>query len=106
MPFQDNEVDPQFAAEMKDAALSLRAMENSRDTLDSDVRAAQDQIKSRLREKGVRKIPGVLAMVLRQGTHRVTITKQSSKPPSRPALISISSRHMGEPTDRLVITVT
>jgi len=105
LPFQDNEVDPQFAAEMKDAALSLRAMENSRDTLDSDVRAAQDQIKSRLREKGVRKIPGVLQWSSVKG--RTGFDNKAIQKAAVEAGVDLDQfKTQGEATDRLVITVT
>ena len=105
LPFQDNEVDPQFAAEMKDAALSLRALENSRDTLDSDVRALQDQIKARLREKGIRKIPGVLTWSSVKG--RSGFDNKAIQQAAIDAGIDLDQyRTTGEPTDRLVITVT
>lgn len=105
LPFGDNEVDPQFAAEMKDAALSLRAMENSRDTLDSDVRAAQDQIKSRLREKGVRKIPGVLQWSSVKG--RTGFDNKAIQKAAVEAGVDLDQfKTQGEPSDRLVITVT
>jgi hypothetical protein len=105
LPFQDNEVDPQFAAEMKDAALSLRALENSRDTLDSDVRAAQDEIKSRLREKGVRKIPGVLQWSSVKG--RTGFDNKAIQKAAVEAGVDLDQfKTQGEPSDRLVITVT
>jgi len=105
LPFQDNEVDPQFAAEMKDAALSLRAMENSRDTLDSDVRALQDEIKSRLREKGVRKIPGVLQWSSVKG--RTGFDNKAIQKAAVEAGVDLDQfKTQGEATDRLVITVT
>ena len=104
LPFQDNDVDPQFAAEMKDAALSLRAMEKSRDTLDSDVRALQDQIKSRLREKGVRKIPGVLQWSSVKG--RAGFDNKAIQAAAVEAGVDLDTfRTLGEPGDRLVITV-
>jgi len=105
LPFQDSEVDPQFAAEMKDAALSLRAMENSRDTLDSDVRALQDEIKSRLREKGVRKIPGVLQWSSVKG--RTGFDNKAIQKAAVEAGVDLDQfKTTGEATDRLVITVT
>jgi hypothetical protein len=105
LPFADNtDIDPQFAAEMKDMALSLRAMENSRDTLDSDLRAAQDQIKKRLREKGVRKIPGVLSWSSVKG--REGYDNKLIKQAAIDAGIDIDQfKTFGEPGDRLVITV-
>ena len=104
LPFQDSDVDPQFAAEMKDAALSLRTLEKSRDTLDSDVRALQDQIKSRLREKGVRKIPGVLQWSSVKG--RAGFDNKAIQAAAVEAGVDLDTfRTLGEPTDRLVITV-
>lgn len=104
LPFQDNEPDPQFAAEMKDAALALRTLESSRDTLDSDVRAAQDQIKSRLREKGVRKIPGVLEWSRVKG--RSGFDNKAIQKAAVEAGVDLGQfKTQGEPSDRLVITV-
>ena len=104
LPFQDSDVDPQFAAEMKDAALALRTMEKSRDTLDSDVRALQDQIKTRLREKGVRKIPGVLQWSSVKG--RAGYDNKAIKQAAIDAGIDVDQfSTLGEPSDRLVITV-
>jgi len=105
LPFQDTtDVDPQFAAEMKDAALSLRTLEKSRDTLDSDVRALQDQIKTRLREKGVRKIPGVLQWSSVKG--RAGFDNKAIKQAAIDAGIDVDQfSTLGEPSDRLVITV-
>jgi len=84
--------------------LSLRAMEKSRDTLDSDVRALQDQIKTRLREKGVRKIPGVLQWSSVKG--RAGFDNKAIKQAAIDAGIDVDQfSTLGEPSDRLVITV-
>ena len=54
-------VDPQFAAEMTEAAQILVAMKADRDKSETVIREVETNIKSRLREKGVKKIPGVLS---------------------------------------------
>jgi CRISPR/Cas system-associated exonuclease Cas4 (RecB family) len=104
LPFQDSEVDPQFAAEMRDMALSYRTMEKSRDGLDSEARALQDQIKQRLREKGVRKIPGLLTWSAVKG--RAGYDNKQIKQAALDAGIDVEKfKTIGEPTDRLVITI-
>jgi hypothetical protein len=60
LPFQNEPVDEQFKAEIEDMALALKALEFLRDRHQAQLRELQDTIKNRLREKGVRKIPGVV----------------------------------------------
>ena len=62
LPFADSDepVDPQFAAEIVDMARELRMAEAEGEQAEARVRALQDSIKTRLREKGIRKIPGVV----------------------------------------------
>ena len=104
LPYQDNEVDPQFAAEMFYAAIVLEDDGKSRDTLDSETRTLQDQIKRRLREKGVKKIPGVLTWSHVKG--RTGYDNKQIKQAAVDAGIDVEQfRTAGEPGDRLVITL-
>ena len=61
LPFQEQPVDPQFAAEIRDMALRLTHMSEARKDYEAEERELQDEIKNRLREKGVKKIPGVVS---------------------------------------------
>ena len=104
LPYQDNEVDPQFAAEMREAAIDLKEAENFRDDMDKDARRLQDQIKRRLREKGVKKIPGVLTWSHVKG--RTGYDNKQIKQAASDAGIDVEQfKTIGEPGDRLVITL-
>lgn len=106
LPFQDvgPPVDPQFAAEIRGLAVELRACEAERDRNESLVRMAQEMIKSRLREKGVKKIPGVLTWSAVKG--RQSYDNKAIKQAAIDAGIDIEQfSTVGEPTDRLVIQI-
>ena len=60
LPFADVPVEPQFAAEIADKVLAIKSLEGQRDDADALMRELQDELKARLREKGVRKIPGIV----------------------------------------------
>lgn len=60
LPFQDKPVDPQFKAEMQDMVREALSFRQERDENDIALRNKQDEIKTRLREKGVRRIPGLV----------------------------------------------
>jgi len=60
LPFQPQPVDPQFVAEMTDLAREYKVLQCSRDDDEAAVRGTMEKIKARLREKGVREIPGIL----------------------------------------------
>jgi hypothetical protein len=105
LPFADiAPVDPQFAAEMADMARKLKLLEDGRDGLDSEYRELQDAIKSRLREKGVRKIPGVLNWSSVKG--RVNYDNRAIKQAAVEAGIDIRKfETTSEASDRLVIQI-
>ena len=52
LPFADEEVDPQFAAEMREMARTLKEVERRRDFQEQHLRELQTDIKDRLRERG------------------------------------------------------
>ena len=62
LPFaEDNApVDPQFAAEITDLARELKAAEAEGEASEAPGPRPAGQIKTRLRDKGLRKIPGVV----------------------------------------------
>jgi hypothetical protein len=85
-------------------AHTIKRIETERDLADAALNEAQQAIKDRLREKGLRKIPGVVtwsAVKGRSGWNNAAI---------REALENLGInldeyKTEGEPTDRLVITV-
>lgn len=70
LPFADKACDPQFAAEMEDMVRDLRKVETVAASSSYSVRAQTQAIKDRLREKGIRKVPGVLTWSIVKGAKR------------------------------------
>ncbi|MEY9493726.1 hypothetical protein [Bradyrhizobium elkanii] len=104
LPFADAPVDPQFVAEITDMALELKAAEVDRDESDNLVRELQDAIKTRLREKGVKKIPGVVSWSPVKG--RAGYDTAALKVVASAAGIDITQfEKEGEPGDRLTIQI-
>lgn len=104
LPFQEQPVDPQFAAEIRDLALGLKAYERERDYQDEQVREMQERIKNRLREKGVKKIPGVVSwspVKGRQGYHMAALLDAAEAAGIDTAQYATE----GTPGDRLTISV-
>jgi hypothetical protein len=105
LPFGDEaEIDPQFAAEMRDLALEARQHEAERDAAERALRLAQEKIKARLREKGVRRIPGVVAWSSVKG--RAGYDNKAIQAAAKDAGIDIKQfATEGKPGDRLTISV-
>jgi len=104
LPFADQPVDPQFKAEITDLANLLRAVEANRDSDETRLRELQDEIKNRLREKGVRKIPGVLTWSPVKG--RSGYDNKAIATAAADAGVDIEQfKKQGEPTDKLVILI-
>jgi hypothetical protein len=105
LPFQDiAPIDPQFEAEIVAMARTLRRAEDKRDDSDKMVREMAEQIKHRLREKGVKKIPGVLTWSSVKG--RSGYDNRAIKQAAVEAGVDITQFEIqGEPSDRLVIQI-
>ncbi|MBO4228151.1 hypothetical protein [Bradyrhizobium neotropicale] len=105
LPFQDiAAVDPQFKAEMSDMARELKAAEDARDHDEARVRELQNAIKTRLREKGVRRIPGVISWSNVKG--RAGYDNKAIREAAIAAGVDVEQfKNQGEPTDRLVIQI-
>jgi hypothetical protein len=105
LPFRDiAPVDPQFAAEMHAMALQYVAALENREESEAHLRELLDAIKNRLREKGVKKIPGVLtwSSVKGKAGHDNRAIKQAAVE----AGVDIRQfETQGEPSDRLVIQI-
>ena len=105
LPFQDiAPVDPQFAEEIAQMARQLKTFEAARDGCETSLRALQEQIKSRLREKGVKKIPGVVTWSSVKG--RTGYDTRAIKQAAAEAGIDIRQFEIrGEASDRLTILI-
>jgi hypothetical protein len=104
LPSFEAPADPQFTAEATDIALSIKQAERRRDLAEEQVRSLQDELKGRLRAKGVRKIPGVLSWFSVKG--RETYDNRAIREAAAEAGIDVESmKNTGEPTDRLTISV-
>ena len=106
LPFADNEepIDPQFVAEMTELATACKGTEELIDNNQTVLRNMQHHIKSRLREKGVKKIPGVLTWSSVKG--RQSYDNKAIKEAAIAAGIDIEQYStVGEPTDRLLIQI-
>ena len=105
LPFQDiAPVDPQFAAEITDMVRGLKMLEAGRDGLDGEYRELQDAIKKRMRDKGIKKIPGVVTWSVVKG--RTGYDNRAIKQAAVEAGVDIRQfETIGEPSDRLVIQI-
>jgi len=61
LPETEAAADPQFVAEIIDLCTEYRAAKDRVDMAESEVRAAAEKIKERLRDKGIKKIKGVVS---------------------------------------------
>jgi hypothetical protein len=106
LPFQDIgvPVDPQFVAEMRSSALLLKTAKDDRDRDETLIRQLETDIKIRLREKGVKKIPGVLTWSPVKA--RQSYDNKALKEAAIAAGIDVEQfSTVGEPTDRLLIQI-
>ena len=106
LPFaEDNApVDPQFAAEITDMVRELKQAQSEGEFAEARARARQDDIKTRLREKGLRKIPGVVTWSPVKG--RNGYDNKAVQAAAIAAGVDITPyATQGEPGDRLVITL-
>jgi hypothetical protein len=106
LPFQEvaAPVDPQFVAEMTGMATHLKLAQEAQGAAESSVRQLQDEIKTRLREKGIRKIPGVLSWSEVKG--RQSYDNKAIKQAAIDAGIDVEQfSTVGEKTDRLLIQI-
>jgi hypothetical protein len=97
--------DPQFVAECADLAIAIKTLEGKRDDADVQMRELQDELKARLRDHGVRKIPGVLSWSHVKG--RQSYNNKAIQAAAIAAGIDIEQfSTVGEPTDRLTVSVS
>lgn len=104
VPTQDTIPDPQFVAEIADMARTAKHLEAARDAHEARLREIQQQIKDRLREKSVRKVPGVVTWSAVKG--RPSWDNKAIREAAIAAGVDVEQfSSVGEPTDRLQITL-
>lgn len=104
LPFTDAPVDPQFAAEMTDMAREYRQAEADRDIFEERMRKLQYDIKERLREKGIRRIPGILTWSSVKGRTNYD-TKAMIEQLTKRGVDCTAYESQSDPSDRLTITI-
>jgi hypothetical protein len=106
LPYQDNpDIDPQFKAEITDMVMELKRQETAAEICEERFRELQNAIKNRMREKGVRKIPGVISWTAVKG--RAGTDNKALKEAAIAAGIDVTKfATQGEGTDRLTIQLS
>jgi hypothetical protein len=96
-------VDPQFAAEIADMSREIAALEKTVDAESVQLRTLKQALKDRLREKKIRKIPGIVSWSSVKG--RKAYDNKKIQEAAVAAGIDIEQFvTTGEPTDRLSVT--
>lgn len=104
VPELDNTDDPQFVSEIEDMCKDYSHAKNAAEDAEADVRLKQEKIKQRLRERGVRRIPGVVSWSSQKG--RVSYDYTKLREAAQKAGVDIEEfSTVGEPTDRLSVYV-
>lgn len=104
VPEQDTVPDVQFVAEIADMARAAKQIEAVVDANETKLRDLQQQIKDRLREKSVRKIPGIITWSPVKG--RPSWDNKGIREAAAAAGVDLAPfETTGEPTDRLQITL-
>jgi hypothetical protein len=102
-PRDDKPADPQFVAEMAELATKAKYIEGLVGANAADLREVQQEIRDRLREKGVRKIPGIISWSNIKG--RKTYDNKRIYEAAIEAGIDIEQyAKVGDETDRLTIS--
>jgi len=104
VPEAEAKPDPQFAAEMADMAALAKRLEADGKATEAELRTVQQAIRDRLREKGVRKIPGIVSWSHVKG--RQSYNNKAIQQAAIAAGVDIEQfSTVGEPTDRLTISL-
>lgn len=96
--------DPQFVAEITDLCQEAQSIKEQRDALEADLKAAQVKIRERLKDKGVRKIDGVVSWSPVKGRTSYDMEGLEAAATARGVDVGQFER-VGEPSDRLQIMV-
>jgi predicted ATP-grasp superfamily ATP-dependent carboligase len=104
LPERDLAADPQFAAEIQDACAEYLALQEEQDKAEARVREKQQEIKDRLRDRGVRRVPGVVVWSPVKG--RESWDNRKIREEAEAAGVDVlQHRTIGDPTDRLEVSL-
>lgn len=104
VPEVEAAADPQFVAEITDMCREHERIDAEISALTIKKNEAADAIKTRLREKSVRRLPGVVTWSAIKG--RTSVKQTELKAAATAAGIDVSAfETTGEPTDRLQVTL-
>lgn len=104
VPEQEAAADPQFVAEIVDMCRDLLDAQDTVDGNEREVRTIQQEIRDRLREKGIKKIPGVISWSAVKG--RTNYDMKGIREAAAAAGVDVEAfSTSGEPSDRLQILV-
>jgi CRISPR/Cas system-associated exonuclease Cas4 (RecB family) len=108
VPADGGVADPQFVAEIADLARQLKFAERSAELSEKQVREAQEEIKTRMRAKGLRRLVGDGVSVSWSSMKgRETYDNKAIREAAAEVGIDVEGmKNTGEPSDRLVITVS
>jgi hypothetical protein len=104
LPERELAADPQFSAEMTDLCLEHEQIKADMAELEIEFNTKKDEIKNRLREKGVRKIPGIVTWSPVKG--RTLVDMPAFKAAAANAGVDITDyESTGEPGDMLTVRI-
>lgn len=104
VPVLDTEADPQFAAEITDMCRELLAAKTKAKADEMTIKLLEDDIKNRLREKKVRRVPGVVTWSQVKG--RSSFDNKAIKSKLEELGEDIGQYEtVGEATDRLLVSL-
>lgn len=104
VPERELAADPQFVAEITDLCLTHEKVKKKVGAAEAELNEIKDQIKNRLREKSVRKLPGIVSWSPVKG--KTLIDNKSLQEAAAAAGIDIEEfKTTGEPTDMLRVTL-
>lgn len=105
LPEQEAAADPQFVAEMTDLCREHEHINNEIEILTRELNEKKDQIKSRLREKSVRKLPGIVSWSPVKGRTKTDL--QGLKEAALAAGVNPEQfESTGDPSDQLRVTIS
>lgn len=104
VPVLDLEADPQFAAEITDMVRELVEVKTRKKADEMTIKLMEDDIKTRMREKKIRRIPGVVTWSSVKGRSSYDNKAIKAKLESLGASIE-EFETVGDPTDRLQVLI-
>ena len=104
VPEREAAADPQFVAEIADLCREAQDAQSQIESLQAEVRETHQEIKDRMRQKSVRRVPGVVTWSAVKG--RTTYDIKGIKSAAAAAGVDVEAfASVGDSTDRLQISV-